>query len=92
LSHKLGFPTICRKPKVAGWPRVAKWNRAEVLTARLLGGNPLDGPLGVEFALEFGPDDGHREEGPAIGSGGVDLLRDANEVDVLLADASRKAK
>jgi hypothetical protein len=63
-----------------------------VLPARLLRGDPLNGPLRIEFALEFRPDDGHGEEGAPIGSRGVDLLGDADEVDVVLPDVLQEGE
>jgi hypothetical protein len=92
LPHQLGFRTICRKLQVTVCPQVAEWNRAEVLAARLLRGDPLNGPLGIEFPFEFRPDDGHRKESPPVRCRRVDLLGDADEVDVLFPDVLQEGK
>jgi hypothetical protein len=54
-----------------------------VFTPVLLNGNGLGCSLGVELALKFRPNDRHAQKGTAIGSGRVDLLGDANKVDVV---------
>jgi hypothetical protein len=63
-----------------------------VLPARLLGGDLLNGPLGIEFPFEFRPDDGHCKEGPPIRCRRVDLLGNADEVDVLFPDVLQEGK
>ncbi|TMD03636.1 MAG: hypothetical protein E6J01_15900 [Chloroflexi bacterium] len=63
-----------------------------MLSARLLCRDPLNGPLRIEFALEFCPDDGHCQKGSTIWGRCVDLLRDANEVNVLFLDVFQEGE
>ena len=92
MPNELGLGRICFELQLAVSARVAEGNCAKVPAPRLLGSDPLDSSFGVQFAFELRPDDSNGEEGPAIRSRGVDLLRDADEIDVLLADVLQEGE
>ncbi|HVS08061.1 MAG TPA: hypothetical protein VHK65_18090 [Candidatus Dormibacteraeota bacterium] len=62
---------------------VTEWDRAAMFTAILFDRNGLRRSLGVELALKFRPNDRHAQKGTAVWSCRVDLLGDANKVDVV---------
>ncbi|MEO6795786.1 MAG: hypothetical protein ABI401_16335 [Candidatus Dormibacter sp.] len=85
LADELDLSRVPRRLQDAMLPVVTERDGAAVLTAILLHRNRLRRSLGVEFALQFSPHDSHPEERTAVRRRGIDLLSDADKVDVVFS-------